>query len=356
MKLPFGPPLPPMEAKRVETIPTGEGWLFEPKWDGFRVLAFRDGDDVYLQSKSGQPLARYFPELVEGVKECTDPGFVLDGEIVLPSEGRLSFDDLQLRLHPAESRVRKLAAEIPATIVVFDLLAHTKGKQQVDLRGEDLETRRATLEAWLEANRSSRLGLSLATSDRKEALRWQDSLSGIGLDGVMAKRLDQPYRSGERTAMQKVKKFKDADCVVAGVRYREGTEEVAVIMLGLYDGGKLRHVGNISSMTGALRAEVSELIAPLAGSGGFDEAPMGGPSRWSNMKESRTTEPVPVEPRLVAEVRYDYFNQGRFRHGAKFMRWRPDKKPEACTLDQVTPADGDETLVSAVLGGIGATE
>lgn len=349
MNLPFEPPFPPMEAKRVETIPKGEGWQFEPKWDGFRVIVYRDGDDVYLQSKAGQPLSRYFPELVEAVKECGDPRFVLDGEIVLPAQGRLSFDDLQLRLHPAESRVRKLAAQIPATIVAFDLLAFSEGKKQVDLRSEELAVRRARLERWLETNPSSRIGLSLATSDRQEALRWQSSLSGIGLDGVMAKRLDQPYRSGERTAMQKVKALKDADCVIGGVRHREGTQEVAVIMLGLYDDGKLRHVGNISSMTVALRKEVSELLAPLTGRGGFDDATLGGPSRWSNTKESKTTEPVPVEPKLVVEVRYDYFNQGRFRHGAKFMRWRPDKKPEDCTIEQVTPADGDPSLVGAVL-------
>lgn len=349
MTLPFKSPFPPMEAKRVETIPSGSEWIYEPKWDGFRVLVFRDGDKVQLQSKSGQPLARYFPELVAAVLEMNDQHFVLDGEIVIATGGTLSFDDLQLRLHPAESRVNKLSKEIPAIIVAFDLLARTKGKDVEDLRDRPFGGRRAALGEFLAQNRSSRITQSLSTEDRSEALRWQDALGGIGLDGVMAKRADLPYHSGQRTAMQKVKKFKDADCVVAGVRYREGSDEVAVLMLGLYDDGRLRHIGNVSSMAAAQREEVTRAIRPLAGRGGFDEETMGGPSRWSNTKESKTTEPVPVEPKLVVEVRYDYFNQGRFRHGAKLLRFRTDKKPQACTIDQVAGHDGDPALVESVL-------
>lgn len=350
MTLPFKPPYPPMEAKRVEKIPRGEGWQYEPKWDGFRVLIFRDGDDVHLQSKSGQPLARYFPEIVEIARSAKDTSYVLDGEIVIVSDGRISFDDLQLRLHPAESRVRKLAAEIPAQVVVFDLLAEGLNGKAGDLRGQPLADRRQALERWMENNGVAGLSLSPATTDPEVATGWQNSLGGIGLDGVMAKRLEMKYRSGERTGMQKIKQFKDADCVIGGVRYKEGSEDVAVVLLGLYDGKVLRHVGNISSLGAATRAEISDRIRPLAGRGGFDEATLGGPSRWSNMKESHTTEPVPVEPQLVVEVTYDYFNQGRFRHGAKFIRWRPDKKPKQCTIDQVAAEDGDPELIASVLG------
>lgn len=351
MPLPLSPPYPPMEARRVEKIPSGEGWQYEPKWDGFRVLIFREGDDVYLQSKSGQPLARYFPEIVESVKKLKDPAFVADGEIVIVKDGRLSFDDLQLRLHPAESRVKKLAAEIPAQVVLFDLLAFTERKRLHDLRSEPLHVRREKLESWFERHTSPGFALSPASSERDEAVRWQDALGGLGLDGVMAKRIDLPYRSGERTAMQKIKRFRDADCVIGGVRFRTGTSEVAVILLGLYGDEGLQHVGNVSSMSAALRAEVTERVAPLVGRGGFDSGTMGGPSRWSNMKESRTTEPEPVEPSLVVEVSYDYFNQGRFRHGARFVRWRDDKDPESCTMDQVLLDEGDPAVMRKMLGG-----
>ena len=343
LDVPFELPYPPMEAKRVEKIPTGDEWQYEPKWDGFRALVFRDGDDVVLQSKSGQPLSRYFPELVEAFRELKSKQFVLDGEITIEVDGRLSFDDLLLRLHPAESRVKKLSKEIPARFFAFDLLyepARGGGKALTD---ETLTTRRERLEKFFEREgKHPSILISPATTDVDVAKKWFRDFGPIGLDGLMAKLVDEPYHSGDRNGMVKIKNFKDADCVVAGFRYSEGTKEIAVLQLGLYDDdGLLHHVGNTSAFTAAQRKELKNMIEPLAGGEGFSGRAMGGPSRWS--RGTNTSDPIPVKPELVCEVRYDYFTQGRFRHGAKFLRWRPDKDPKSCTFDQVRPTVGKKS-------------
>ena len=333
MKLPIEPPFLPMEAKTVDEIPTGEGWQYEPKWDGFRCLAFRDGNDVYLQSKSGQPLARYFPELVDALRGLKAKKFVLDGEIIVPVKGSLSFDDLLQRIHPAESRIRKLSVERAAQLVVFDLVTDDKGKS---LAGITLDARRPLTEAFakrfLDGNAVIRL--SPATTDVAVVRKWFKTV-GSGLDGVIAKRLDKPYLSGERTGMVKVKNKRTADCVVGGFRYAEKAKVVGSMLLGLYDGDELlHHVGFTSSFTAAFREELTPMLEKLRKPPGFTGQAPGGPSRWST---KRSAEWEPHAPKLVVEVEYDHFTGGRFRHGTKFMRWRPDKAPSQCTLDQVGP-------------------
>jgi ATP-dependent DNA ligase len=338
LELPLKIPYPPMEAKRVEQIPAGDGWQFEPKWDGFRALVFKRDDQVVMQSKAGQPLDRYFPELVEAFRSMKSKAFILDGEIVIVSGGRLSFDDLLLRLHPAASRVKKLAEESPAQFFAFDLLfEEMRGKEKLYV-DEPLLTRREKIEAFFARNgESESIRLSPATRERKIADDWFEKFGPIGLDGVMAKLVDEPYHSGDRNGMVKVKHMKEADCVIGGFRYLENSKRIGVLQLGLYDDdGLLHHVGNSSAFTEKERKELSAKIEPLAGGKGFDGREMGGPSRWS--RGTNTSEPIPVDPILVCEVRYDYFTQGRFRHGAKFLRWRPDKAPESCTFEQVRPA------------------
>lgn len=316
-----------MEAKRAAALPHGEGWLYEPKWDGFRVLVFRSGANVALQSKSGQPLERYFPEVVERMAALPAIDFVLDGEIVIARGDEFSFDDLLLRIHPAASRVRKLAAETPASLIVFDLLA--EGDR--DLSGLPLAERRRRLEQLMRLIGGPDLRLSPGTEDEALAETWFETIPG--LEGVMAKRLDLPYRSGRRDGMVKIKKLQSADCVVGGFRYLEGGKLVGSLLLGLYgDDGRLHHVGMTSAFTAQKRAEITAKVAPLAGGEGFTGNAPGGPSRWSGGKEKPY---VPLRPELVCEVEYDYFNQGRFRHGTKFLRWRPDKEPRACTFEQV---------------------
>ena len=329
------PPYAPMEAKRVDKIPAGDGWQFEPKWDGFRAVIFRDGDDVYEQSKSGQPLARYFPEVVEAIRSVKTKQFVLDGEIVVPVNGRLSFDDLLLRLHPAESRIKKLAAANPSHYFAFDLL-HWKR----DLTQLPIEERRAKLEEFFGSIDHELLHLSPATTDRKLALEWFNKFGAIGLDGVMAKRLGEPYHSGDRDGMVKVKHLKTAECVVGGFRYGEGTKEVGSLLLGLYDSeGRLVFIGHTSSIKKSDRKELTKTLESMHAENPFEVRVPGGPSRWASGKSG---EWEAVRPELVCEVEYDYFSQGRFRHGSKFLRWRPDKPPRACTMDQVlpTPAKG----------------
>jgi ATP-dependent DNA ligase len=339
LELPIVPPFPPMEAKRVEEIPDGDQWIYEPKWDGFRALVFRDGDEVVMQSKAGQPLSRYFPELVEAFRALDADKFVIDGEITITVGGRLSFDDLLLRLHPAESRVKRLAEEIPAQFFAFDLLVEPARGGSKLITDLSLTKRREQLEKFFgKYGESDRLRISPSTDDKGVAEGWFRDFGAAGLDGVMAKLIDEPYHSGDRDGMVKYKNMKEADCVVAGIRYQEGTKQVAVLQLGLYDeDGLLQHVGNSSAFKASERKDVSEKVAPLVGKGGFSGDMMGGPSRWNQGKTS-TSDPVPVEPKLVCEVRYDYFTQGRFRHGAKFLRWRPDKDPKSCTMDQVLPA------------------
>lgn len=332
MTLPIAPPFPPMESRQSERIPRGEGWQYEPKWDGFRCIAFRDGDEVRLQSKSGRPLGRYFPDVVEAIGGLGLRAFVLDGELVIPVEGRLSFDQLQLRLHPAESRVRKLVAEHPAVLIVFDLLA--EGGR--DLTSQPLTERRRALERFAERSFDGpSLQLSPATTERKTAEAWLHGDHG-GLDGVIAKRLDEPYRSGER-AMRKIKRLRSADCVVGGFRYAAKDRGVGSLLLGLYDDeGLLHHVGFTSGFSDEERHELLRLLEPLAGGPSFTGAAPGAPSRWSRGRE---TDWVSLLPELVAEIRYDHFTGGRFRHGTRFLRWRPDKAPRRCTFEQVESAD-----------------
>ncbi len=335
--LPVRPPFPPMEAKPASRLPGGEGWLYEPKWDGFRCLAFREGKTIALQSKSGQPLDRYFPEMVEALAALPVKTFALDGEIVIETGGGLDFDALLQRIHPAASRIRKLARETPARFHAFDLLVDERGRS---LAGKPLRERRERLEALFEKiPEGGSVLLSPATPDRKTAERWMKELGRAGLDGVIAKLLESPYLSGEREGMVKVKRVRTADCVVGGFRWAQagGRNEgkIGSLLLGLYDGeGRLDHVGFSSSFTAGEREELEPILLPLREPPGFTGKAPGGPSRWS---QGRSTEWEPLRPALVCEVRYDHFSGGRFRHGTKFLRWRPEKKPEQCTFEQVAP-------------------
>jgi len=329
------PPLPPMEARLVEEIPTGDGWQYEPKWDGFRCVAFRDGERVFLQSKSGQPLARYFPDIVGLLATLTERQIVLDGELVVPVSGALSFDELQLRLHPAASRVQKLAKAHPATYIVFDLLA---ANGQVYLQ-QPLRERRPLLEKFARSNFRSvkNLCLSPATTNRTTAAEWFKKAGG-DLDGIVAKQLDAPYASGERTAMVKVKQIRTADCVIGGFRYARASRVIGSLLLGLYgDDGLLHHVGFTSAFKASERPKLTKKFEALKKPPGFTGNAPGGPSRWST---DRTGEWEPVDPQVVVELAYDHFTGGRFRHGTKLLRWRFDKKPRQCTMDQVERREG----------------
>jgi ATP-dependent DNA ligase len=332
--LPIQPPYPPADAKSVSEIPRGTGWLYEPKWDGFRCLAFRNGKEVLLQSKAGQPLGRYFPELVAALADLPERRFTLDGEIVIFSRGHLSFDDLLLRIHPAESRIRKLSAESPATFMCFDLLVDDKGQVLTHL---PLEQRREKLmQLFRHFPSKGTVRLSSSSTDRKHAEQWMRELGTLGLDGIVAKRLDEPYRSGERTGMVKIKRIRTADCVVGGFRYAEKGGGIGSLLLGLYnDQGLLDHVGFTSSFTREQRTELKKIVEPLIGGLGFTGHAPGGPSRWST---KRSSEWQPLKAKLVCEVSYDHFSGSRFRHGTKFLRWRPEKKPRQCTFEQVRPS------------------
>jgi ATP-dependent DNA ligase len=324
-----------METRSVNEIPTDDDWQYEPKWDGFRCLAFRNGDEIYLQSKNGQPLARYFPDVGVNVGKLRQQHFVLDGELVIPVAGALSFDELQLRLHPAASRVQKLAAAHPAVYIVFDLL----GENDKSYLKLPLHDRRQLLESFARSNlRSARnIRLSPATTDLSLAKEWF-SKTGGDLDGVIAKRLDAPYASGERTAAVKVKQIRTADCVVGGFRYASGAPVIGSLLLGLYgDDGLLHHVGFISGFKAAARGDLTKKFEALKKSPGFTGNAPGGPSRWST---ERTGEWEPVDPKIVVEVAYDHFTGGRFRHGTRFVRWRPDKAAHQCTMDQVEHREG----------------
>jgi ATP-dependent DNA ligase len=328
-------PIPPMETRSVDEIPTGDEWQYEPKWDGFRCLVFRDGNDVYLQSKNGQPLARYFPDVANAVAAVPEKQFVLDGELVVPVDGALSFDELQLRLHPAASRVQKLAAAHPAVYIVFDLLAENS-KSYLE---RNLRERRKLLEKFARLNlRSAKnIRLSPATTDYDIANNWFRK-SGRDLDGIIAKRLDAAYASGERTAAVKIKQIRTADCVVGGFRYATGARVIGSLLLGLYgDDGLLHHVGFISGFKASERGALTRKFERLKKAPGFTGKAPGGPSRWST---ERTGEWEPVAPKIVVEVAYDHFTGGRFRHGTKFLRWRPDKDPHQCTMDQVEHREG----------------
>lgn len=340
MKTRLKPPLEPMEAKAVDHIPTGKDWQYEPKWDGFRCLAFRDGKTVYLQSKSGQPLARYFPEIVAAVGEIDARRFVLDGELLVPIGQRSSFDDLLQRIHPAASRVNQLARQRPAILIVFDLLEDDDGP----LIDRALAERRPRLEEFAADQFSprGRLRLSPATRHVATARRWFKRV-GASLDGVIAKRLDVPYLSGDRSGMQKIKPNRTADCVLGGFRYATRGGKIGSLLLGLYnDEGKLDHVGFTASFTAKEREDVARAIREHVGPPGFTGGAPGGPSRWST---KRSTEWTPLDDKLVVEVEYDQFTAGRFRHGTKLLRWRPDKSPRQCKFDQVEQGGGSLKLL-----------
>jgi len=319
----------PMEALLAAELPEGDGWQFEPKWDGFRCIARRDGDEIAMISRSGKPLGRYFPEVLDILGATKERRFIVDGELILPLADRLDFEALQMRLHPAESRIRKLAAETPAQLMLFDVL-EVGSKSFAD---KPLADRRAALERFHRANQVEGLLLSPVTIDREVALDWL-SRSGGALDGVVAKRLDQPYRFGER-AMVKVKQLRTADCVVGGFRYAEKKREVGSLLLGLYDDeGVLHHVGFTSAISAKERPALTERLEKLVGAPGFTGNAPGGPSRWAT---ERSMAWEPLKPKLVVEVRYDQVTGRRFRHGTALLRWRPDKAPKQCTFEQLAP-------------------
>ena len=323
-----------MEAQPASELPAGADWQYEPKWDGFRCLAFRDGAKIELMSKSQKPLTRYFPELVNALSILKAKKFVLDGEIVIPVDGGLSFDHLLMRIHPAASRVQKLSQETPSTYIVFDLLVDNQGRSLVKM---PLDERRKRLEQfankYLKGNPVIRL--SPVTKDLSVARKW--FRMGVALDGVIAKRRDLSYQSGERTGMQKIKRQRTAECVVGGFRYLEKEPLVGSLLLGLYNGEeKLDHVGFTSSIKAEDRPALTKKLERMIKPPGFTGKAPGGPSRWST---KRSAEWQPVAPTLVAEVQFDHFTGGRFRHGTKFLRWRPEKAPHDCTLKQVERED-----------------
>ena len=321
---------PPMEAKLVGALPTGEGWQYEPKWDGFRAIASRSDDAIEIMSKSGKSLARYFPEIVTVLAATSERDFVIDGELILPLGETLSFDALQARLHPAESRIARLSVETPARLMLFDCLA-LGGK---DLVNAPLEERRAAIERFHGAEGNSTLLLSPATTDERQAVSWLDS-SGGALDGVIAKPLGAPYQPGER-AMRKMKQLRTADCVIGGFRRSKNGPEVASLLLGLYDdAGLLNHVGFTSALANEDKAALTKRLEALIDEPGFTGKAPGGPSRWNDGNESPWH---PLAPELVVEVRYDQVTGERFRHGTALVRWRPDKSPSQCRMEQLHDA------------------
>lgn len=321
------PGVEPMEAKLVDVLPEGPGWQFEPKWDGFRCLAFRNGADVEIMSKSGKSLARYFPEVVAMLGGLTAPDFVIDGELVIEIGGALSFDALQARLHPAASRIARLSAETPAQLMAFDCLK----MGDTVLAGEPLDARRRALDALVAGASAPDLRSSPHSFDLDAANAWLAG-SGAALDGVMAKRRDEPYRFGER-AMLKVKRHRSADCVVGGFRRDASTSLVASLLLGLYDDdGLLNHVGFTSAIKAEVRQELTARLEALIEAPGFTGKAPGGKSRWST---GRSEEWEPLRPELVVEVLFDQVTGGRFRHGTRILRWRGDKAPLQCQMEQL---------------------
>jgi ATP-dependent DNA ligase len=333
----------PMEAKLVDELPDGPDWQFEPKWDGFRCLAFRDGDAVELMAKSGKPLARFFPEVVDALRALGPNRFVLDGELAIPVGKQLSFGALQMRLHPAESRIRKLSRETPAIYILFDMLMSADGRSLVDA---SLADRRSALEAFFDAlGERSLLRLSPYTRDRAEAQRWL-ARAGGALDGVIAKAFQGVYQPGER-AMMKVKRKRTADCVVGGFRYKSDSRLVGSLLLGLYNSqGRLDHVGFTATIRNTERAELTRRLEAMIAKPGFSGNAPGGPSRWST---DRSADWHPVEPELVVEVSYDQVTDDRFRHGVKLLRWRPDKAPRQCTFEQLEQEARPAELIARML-------
>jgi ATP-dependent DNA ligase len=322
-----------MEARQEAELPRGRGWQYEPKWDGFRCIAVRDGETVELLGRSGKSLARYFPDIVEGLRAVKPRRFVLDGELTISAGKILSFEELQMRLHPAASRVAKLAAAHPAQLITFDMLRSARG---TDLTAKPLAERRLALEKFFDAlGRSSVLRLSPVTTRRAKAEAWLKSAGSGELDGVVAKRLDEPYRAGER-AMIKVKNLRTADCVVGGFRYAgNGNTLVGSLLLGLFNAqGKLDHVGFVSGFSDEDRIAVTKKVKALRGGPGFTGDAPGGPSRWSTERSEKWE---PLKTRLVVKVEYDHVTGDRFRHATRFVRWRPDKTTAQCTMDQLQP-------------------
>jgi ATP-dependent DNA ligase len=355
MRLPFSPPLEPMLARLAAEVPDGSGWLYEPKWDGFRAIVFRDGDEVFIQSRDLKPLDRYFPELPPVLREGLPPRCVIDGEIVIPGPAGLDFDSLLLRIHPAASRVAMLAAATPASFIAWDVLA----LDDDDLRPRAQKERRAIIEAEL-AGASPPLHLTPATLDADVARDWFERFEGAGLDGVMAKPLDAPYQPGKR-AMIKVKHARTADCVVAGFRWhKEGAGMVGSLLLGLFDDeGSLHHVGIAASFSRERRRELARELEPLrrnaldrhpwaawASEPGTGQRMPGATSRWNRGKDL-SWEPLRIE--RVAEVAYDHLQGDRFRHATTFRRWRPDKAPTDCRYDQLETQAPFE--LAAIFGG-----
>ena len=355
MPLPFQPPLAPMLAKLTTGIPEGPEWLYEPKWDGFRAIVFRDGDEITILSRDKKPLNRYFPELVEVLGAELTEDCVIDGEVVIPGARGLDFEALLLRIHPAESRVRMLAGESPSSFVGFDLLA----RGTADLREADLCERRSLLEETL-ANAiqlpagdtgsgseleaevidalagGSKVSLTPQTDDAELARVWFEVFEGAGLDGIIAKKTDQAYRPGERT-MLKIKHVRSADCIVGGYRLNKTQDGVGSLLLGLYDdAGVLHYVGHTSSFKAPERRALLEELSALEGGQSFGSGRTpGGPSRWTGAQGSTW---VAVEPSRVAEVAYDHLQGDRFRHATTFKRWRPEKPARECTFEQILPA------------------
>jgi ATP-dependent DNA ligase len=329
---------PPMEALLVEELPAGGEWQFEPKWDGFRCLAFRAGAAVELKAKSGRDLTRYFPEVAAMLAALPRRRFILDGELLVRMDDTFSFDALQMRLHPAESRIQRLARETPATFILFDCLIDSRGRS---LLAAPLSARRAALEEFFAGiDPPPALRLSPFTRNAETAAAWLAHAGGA-LDGVVAKQVAGAYHPGER-AMLKVKRRRTADCVVGGFRYASNERLVGSLLLGLYDEeGRLNHVGFTSGFAGMDRAALTRELEALVAPPGFTGNAPGGPSRWST---ERSAAWQPLKPKLVAEVRFDQVTDGRFRHGTKFIRWRPDKAPRQCTFEQIAEPAGPSLL------------
>jgi ATP-dependent DNA ligase len=332
----------PMEARLVPKLPEDGLWQFEPKWDGFRCLAFKRGEKVELRSKSGKTLARYFPEIARGFAELKSSDFVLDGELIIPVGSSLSFDALQMRLHPAHSRVVKLARETPALFMAFDMLAD--GSK--DLSSRPLGERRRALESLYRREKQPPImRLSPYSRDLSKARRWLGKAGGGALDGVVAKSLRDPYKPGER-AMLKVKCLRTADCVIGGFRYATDSDQVGSMLLGLYNAdGLLDHVGFSSGIADVERPRLTRMFERLRGGPGFTGKAPGGPSRWST---DRSTDWQPLKTKLVAEVQYDQVTGDRFRHGTRFLRWRPDKSPRQCSVSQLKQEERPAKLLAAL--------
>lgn len=329
MAYPLRPPIKPMLSKLQEAIPQGEGWLYEPKWDGFRAIVFRDGERIHISSRKLLPLERYFPELIDPLKAALPERCVIDGEIILVTKRGLDFDSLQLRLHPAESRIRKLAQETPTTYVAFDVLA----VDSKDVRKSPFIERRRLLEKEVEEDES--ILITPQTDDPAVAELWFDAFEGAGLDGVIAKKTDLRYIPGERV-MVKVKHLRTVDCVVGGYRIGKTGDGIGSLLLGLYDdSGVLHFVGHTSSFSAPERRRLLQMLQGLGKGTSFGRGRTPGePSRWTQGKDMTWYQ---VKPKLVCEVAFDYLQGDRFRHASKFLRWREDKKPKECTFDQLIP-------------------